>query len=247
MLPKISIIIATYNSAAFLERALRSVKNQIFKGWECIMIDGCSTDDTVDIFKKFAGNDERFSYISEKDRGVYDAFNKGWQKAKGEWIYYLGSDDELLPNGLNELLSNSDEKDIIYGGIYTRYKSGKLKKHIPGYWERSMPFQLPCSHQAIIMKRSTIARLGGFNTKYHILADFDLMNHAFFADCSTKRVPVPVSIFQLGGMSTDSIKSLRERYDIHVSYGISKPRAFAHQFAMFCRFLIYKIKHKWID
>lgn len=244
MLPKISIIIATYNSAAFLERALRSVKNQIFKGWECIMIDGCSTDDTVDIFKKFAGNDERFSYISEKDRGVYDAFNKGWQKAKGEWIYYLGSDDELLPNGLNVLLNISSGADIVCGSTIMRRLDGstKLKGLVPV--DKAMPYSFGATHQAIIMKRELIKKLGGFDLKYKIIADFDLLSRVFRAHVIIHETYAPIAYFQIGGLSADNFGILSEKYSILLDSGVSKLHAIYYVCRMVPFFIALKIKHK---
>ena len=98
--PKVSIIIATFNSEKTIERALNSVLNQKIQDWECIIVDGASTDATVNIIRKFTEKDHRFRYLSEPDTGIYNAFNKGWKLANGTWIYYLGSDDELLQNGL---------------------------------------------------------------------------------------------------------------------------------------------------
>ena len=101
----ISIIIATFNSSRTLAKALESVLEQNFNDWECIIVDGKSTDNTLDIIKEFELKDSRFSHVSEKDNGIYDAFNKGWKMAKGEWIYYLGSDDYLTGDGLKKLAS----------------------------------------------------------------------------------------------------------------------------------------------
>ena len=89
----VSIIIATYNSEKTLRRALDSVLNQTYQDWECIVVDGASKDNTIEIVKEYVSKDTRFRYVSEPDHGIYDAFNKGWKMAKGEWVMYLGSDD----------------------------------------------------------------------------------------------------------------------------------------------------------
>lgn len=102
-MPEVSIIIATFNAAKTLETALESIQNQSFQDWECIIVDGASKDNTIDIIKKYCKKDARFRYISESDNGIYDAFNKGWRLAKGIWVQYLGSDDKLTKDGLNNM------------------------------------------------------------------------------------------------------------------------------------------------
>ena len=158
----VSIIVATYNSEKTLMVALDSISKQTFKNWECIVVDGASKDNTLRIVEDFEKKDSRFRHISEPDSGIYDAFNKGWRLAHGEWIYYLGADDELLPNGLSVLISKSDGVDLVYGGIVRRYANGKTKQVPPDNFEYCMPFSLGASHQAIIMKRNLIEKLGGF-------------------------------------------------------------------------------------
>ncbi|HBV84011.1 MAG TPA: glycosyltransferase, partial [Lachnospiraceae bacterium] len=73
---------------------MSSVLNQSFQGWECIIVDGASKDNTIEIMEEYCEKDARFRYVSEPDNGIYDAFNKGWRLAKGQWIQYLGSDDK---------------------------------------------------------------------------------------------------------------------------------------------------------
>lgn len=125
---EVTIIIAAYNAETTIERALKSVKSQNFENWECLIIDGASKDRTIEIVQKIIKSDSRFQLFSEPDKGVYDAFNKGWRLAHGEWIYYLGADDELLPNGLSVLISKSDGVDLVYGGIVKRYAMVKQNK-----------------------------------------------------------------------------------------------------------------------
>lgn len=241
--PKVSIIIATYNAEKTIVKALQSVEKQSFQDWECLIIDGKSSDNTLNDVKCFVDKDDRFRVFSESDKGVYDAFNKGWKKACGEWIYYLGSDDELLQDGIKSLIEYSDGADLVYGGIKMKYRSGRMKEKQPSFWEKVMPFSLPASHQAIIMKRDAIERLGGYDLKYRILADYELINHAFYVGMKANRCPAIIAVFSLGGLSTDNIASMTERYRILVKYGVSKPRAFAHRIKMTVFFMLLKIKH----
>lgn len=242
--PKVSIIIAAYNAGITIEKALYSIERQSFHDWECLIIDGMSKDDTEKKVKYFVDKDKRFRLFSEPDKGVYDAFNKGWQKAHGEWIYYLGSDDELLQDGIKSLMEHADDVDLVYGGIKMKYRSGRTKDKEPSFWEKEMPFSLPASHQAIIMRRDAIERLGGYDLKYKILADYDLINHAFYVGMKANRCSDIIAVFSLRGISTDNIASMSERYQILVKYGVSRPRAFIHRIKMTVIFLILKVKHR---
>ena len=132
MSPKVTIVIATYNSERTLAVAMESVLNQTFQDWECLIIDGASTDGTIDIIRRYVNSDNRFRYISEPDKGIYDAFNKGWRNATGEWVMYLGSDDEYLPNGLEILMSQCDDVDMIYGDVIIKWPNGFEKSRKAG-------------------------------------------------------------------------------------------------------------------
>lgn len=240
---KVTIIIATYNAEKTLRQALQSICKQTFQDWECLIIDGKSTDKTLSIAQEFTHLNNKIHIYSEPDLGIFDAFNKGWKKAKGEWIYYLGSDDELLPEGLNQLMAHSTNADFVYGGIAVRYKSGKIKHKKPGFFEQTMPFSLATSHQAMIVKRTKIEEVGGFNLKYKILSDYDLINNIYYKGIKSQRCESCIAIFKLGGVSTDNISSLCERYEILTKYGVSKPTAFLHCMKMGIFFLILKVKH----
>ena len=125
--PLVSVIIATYNAGKYLRRALDSVYSQSYTNVECIVVDGCSKDNTLDIVREYVC--KNIVYISEQDLGIYDALNKGVLIAKGEWIYVLGADDELLPDGLRSFFlgENDFEYDIIYGNTIDRYFDGILR------------------------------------------------------------------------------------------------------------------------
>lgn len=164
----VSIIIATYNSEKTLRRALDSVLNQTYQDWECIVVDGASKDNTIEIVKEYVKKDSRFRYISEPDHGIYDAFNKGWKMAKGEWVMYLGSDDRLTQNGFTEVFKDDyPDYDIISGDVFIEKIDGSVKPNISeGY--------AGC-HQGKFARPSLLERMNGFDEQYKILADKDLM------------------------------------------------------------------------
>jgi glycosyltransferase involved in cell wall biosynthesis len=178
----VSIIMVTLNSASTLRRALDSVASQTMRNRELIVVDGGSTDGTMEQIRGPESGVTRF--ISERDRGIYDAMNKGVALASGEWIYFLGSDDALFDAAtleqLRPLLLRRD-LDVIYGDVLlddgTRYDGafrwGKL-------YDRNV------CHQSIFYRRRVFDRLGGFCLDYPFLADWAL-NIQVFGDSSFRK------------------------------------------------------------
>ena len=193
-----------YNAVKTLHVALNSVQNQNFLDWECIIVDGASKDGTVDIVKYFSENDSRYRWVSEPDGGVYNAFNKGWRMAKGEWVYYLGADDELLPNTFKSIFEKQIEDcDVIYGNYLTN-SQGKveiIKSHgNPSFFRKNNT-----SHQAVIMRRKVIEDLKGFDERYKLCADYDILVRAYLKQYIFKYVDIDFAVFTIGGISSKSL------------------------------------------
>lgn len=212
--PLLSIIIATYNASSTLERSLNSVVSLDYNDWECLIIDGDSKDDTINIVRKFENKDRRFRHISEKDNGLYDAFNKGWKNAKGDWVYYLGADDELTSNGLGLLMQQAFTVEsniaIVSGGV-VRVRQDNSKRIL-------MSKGFVGSHQSMIMRRSVLDEMHGFNYKcYSILADYDLFIRIKNNKYKAKNCEAIVAYFHAGGTSEKlrNIKKIMcEKYNI---------------------------------
>lgn len=199
--PKLSIIIATYNTELIICKALESIIKQKFDNWECIIIDGLSSDKTISVVCDYMKIDSRISYISERDSGIYDAFNKGWHSATGEWVYYMGADDTILESGFESLFSqNINDYDIIYANVIYKTPIGlkyvKSNKNID-----SIHHNLQCAHQGFMMKRSCIEANNGFNKNYHLCADYDLILRAYMNCAKVKYVDIDLAIFNVTGAS----------------------------------------------
>jgi len=110
MNPFFSIIIPTYNSSATISVALNSIIKQSYQNFEVIIVDGLSNDNTISIISQF--QDDRIKIFSEKDKGVYDAMNKGINYANGKWIYFMGSDDYFYDNTILFYISNKLKMDF---------------------------------------------------------------------------------------------------------------------------------------
>lgn len=115
-MPKISLITINLNDVKGIERTLKSVwDNQTYTDFEHIVIDGGSTDGSVDVIKRYA--DKLAYWVSEPDKGIYNAMNKGILKAKGEYLLFINGGDWLAPNILSEVFKNSYTEDIVYGNF----------------------------------------------------------------------------------------------------------------------------------
>ena len=209
----ISIVIATYNSELTLGRAMQSVLNLTYQDWECIVVDGASKDGTLDIVKEFVDRDARFRYISEPDHGIYDAFNKGWKMATGEWVMYLGSDDEYTSDGIQTLVEHSDDADVVYGDVIFRFPKGKEKYGFgqrPDFWGTKNW----CIHQSVMMKRNVIEHFAGFDESYKLFADWDLLRKVGQAGYKYHYENCPIAYFSVAGASSD-FSGVFEAYRIY--------------------------------
>lgn len=209
---RVSCIIATYNCASTLKRAIDSVLSQKDVEIECICIDGLSSDDTIKILQNY-GN--RIRYISERDNGIFDALNKGVQMARYEWIYILGADDEIYNDtALRDLLSEKDisNKDVVYGDVVVRYPNGKLIQNHSKHYANVRRFMFAC-HQGIVMKRNCIENLNYFNQQYRLCADYDLIQRAYLQGYTFKQVHTNVAYYFSNGAS--GTLSYRKNLDLY--------------------------------
>lgn len=220
--PLVSIITVTLNSEKNLEETLKSIKNQKNKDYELIIIDGQSIDSTIEIIKR---NKNLINFcLTEKDNGIYDAFNKGLKYAKGKYIVFVNSDDILTPEAL-ELLSKYNEKykdiDFLFGSV---------KKHwgvLHGYYPHKIKFTwgFYSSHSTgFYIKRASAKKIGEYNTKYKFHADFDyfyrmIVKHKMHG-IGTKKDEL-FGIFRRGGYSSkiDFKKSYLEDLRIRIDNG----------------------------
>jgi glycosyltransferase involved in cell wall biosynthesis len=202
----LSIIIPTFNSAATIGRCLGSIGNQNFTDFEIVVQDGFSTDNTLDIVREFQKANGQIEVRTEraKDRGVYDAMNRAVLRARGTWLYFLGSDDELNDeNVLKEAMSpeHVDNNDVLYGNA--RAVGDCLSGHDSIY---DGPFNLRkllrknICHQAIFYRADLVRRAGSFNQDYAVLADWDF-NLRCWALTGFKYIDLVVAKFYAGGIS----------------------------------------------
>ena len=177
---KISIITVTYNSAASIEQTMRSVLDQSYKNIEYIIIDGGSTDQTLDIISKYKA--QLGYFISEKDNGIYDALNKGIAAATGDIIGILHSDDFYTSNTAIEHVAQQFAKtncNAVYANLYyvNRVNTDKItRKWHSGKYSNGMFINgwMP-PHPTFFVKNEVYKKFGAFNLNFKTSADYELM------------------------------------------------------------------------
>jgi glycosyltransferase involved in cell wall biosynthesis len=202
--PFFSIIIPTYNSEKTLERCLDSILAQRFSNFEILIVDGLSSDQTVEIAR--GKNDPRIRIFSEKDRGVYDAMNKGIDLARGAWLLFLGSDDRLFDEFVLECAQGhliNAKAELVYGntqvvGDTLFAEDGSI---YDGEFSVSKLFMKNICHQSILYSKKIFSRVGYYDTKYPVCADWDL-NLRCFASGTAQYYDKVITLFSGGGASS---------------------------------------------
>lgn len=207
-MPKLSIIIPTFNASTSIGRCLCSISNQTFTDYEVVIQDGGSLDKTVELINAFqnvnAGIDIRLH--QERDKGVYDAMNKAIHRAKGEWLYFLGSDDELYePQVLSRVMGNREAalSDVLYGNVKVIGNAGWAMDGTvyDGHFDLKKLLTRNICHQAIFYKADFVRTIGNYNIRYATWADWDF-NMRCWSKTTVKYVDVIVAKFYAGGIST---------------------------------------------
>jgi glycosyltransferase involved in cell wall biosynthesis len=206
--PKFSIITVVYNDVENIEETIKSVINQTYKNFEYIIIDGNSDDGTVEKIKKY---EKKISYwVSEKDKGIYDAMNKGIKKARGELLYFLNSNDffynnDVLKNVAEQYLEKG-KPDILYGRLYCKYNDSLRKDTISPKInpKKRLPNGSTIYHQSSFIKKKAFEDLGLYEIKYKLAGDYDFFCRCFVAGLEFCYIENIVSIFNRGGRSSNS-------------------------------------------
>jgi len=206
----VSIIIVTYNAGQYLQACFDSIRSQTSSAIEVIVVDGASKDNTVDILR--VNEDLITSWVSEKDEGIYDAMNKAIKLAKGEWMYFIGADDTLLPDFSTMLKSLQDPHTIYYGSVLA--KGGKYLGFMNSYRQA----KIGICHQAMIYPKYVFSKYQ-FDPLYHISADHHL-NMKCWADKTIKFQFVDhiIANFNHTGISSTQKDQLFEKHKANLIF-----------------------------
>lgn len=237
---KISIVTATFNAESCVAGLCKSVAKQKNKYIEFIVIDGSSTDRTWQILDEF---NEYIDYrISEPDNGIYDAWNKGVQRARGEWIMFLGADDELMPGAVNtylQVLSKNEDPvnlDLVSSKAQMVDKQGRPIWVNGGPWKwPGFLFKMTISHPGALHARHLFDRFGLYDISYKIVGDYEMLLrpkstlHTLFVNM--------VSVKMTEGGMSDSLQALKEHYKAAVK---ASPKYYRLFIAFWCAYVYFK-------
>jgi len=206
---KLGIVTPTLNSALTIRRTIESVLEQDFDDLDYLIIDGGSTDRTLEILNDYKG---LLRIISEKDKGIYYAMNKGVNQSLGNVIGIINSDDWYLPGSFIEVRETykRTNADIIYSNTQVQDLQGKLG--ISEHFHEQLPLRM-IGHPAVFVTRSSYELLGGFNVSYKIASDYDLLLKAYINGLKFVKTQEPLAAYALGGFSDkpeNRIKSIHE-------------------------------------
>ncbi|WP_454966426.1 glycosyltransferase [Capnocytophaga leadbetteri] len=205
---KLSIIIPTYNSSELIEICLCNICNKLKNSdrYEILVIDGASKDSTITIVDRIAKQQKNISYISEKDKGIYDAMNRGIYLAKGDFLYFLGADDKILfemKDIENRLI---DDNVVYYGNVILKDSNTKYD----GVFNTNKIIEKNICHQAIFYPRKVLIN-NLYNVHYKLLADYEL-NIRLWKKYVFKHIDIYFAIYSNDGISTQ-MKDIEFRKD----------------------------------
>ena len=219
MLPKISIITVCYNAEKTIEKTIQSVVSQDYPNIEYLIIDGKSKDSTLDIVQRYA--DKIALISSEPDKGIFDAMNKGLEKATGDYVWYVHADDQIYAaDTLSRSMENHNNEDFVYGKAMLVNEAGQerpleeRKAHPDATtlsWKTMRDGMIIC-HQAMLVKRTIAPK---YNLNYQLVGDLDWVINILKRTQSVRDTQTYMCCFVEGGISTQHRNaSLKQRFKI---------------------------------
>lgn len=224
-----SIITVTYNSERYLEETIESVLAQDCSDFEYILIDGGSTDGTLEIIRRHAALDGRIRWFSEPDRGISDAFNKGIARTSGEIVGILNSDDTYAPGALRavaDALAADPECDVFHGDMVRFQNDIPLFVLKAGTVRENIWHVMPLNHPATFVSRRAYEQVGLFDQDLKVAMDYDLVLRLYLRGCRFHYIERVLANMRYGGRSDDRfLDGLRELYAVTVREGYPRWKA----------------------
>jgi glycosyltransferase involved in cell wall biosynthesis len=199
----VSIITVVRNGASVIQRAMDSVLSQRYPNVEYVLIDGGSTDGTVDLIK---GHEERLAFwVSEPDDGIVDAFNKGLAKCTGEWIGILNADDWYEPGALETVVREGQGYDVVHGAL--RYWDGDEPRELALPNQSALIKDMTINHPTCFVRRSVYERRGAFKPEYRYAMDYELVLRFYVNGARFKQLDTVLANMSFGGVSDKQWKA----------------------------------------
>lgn len=242
----VSIITVCLNSQKHIRQTIESVLNQTYINIEYIIIDGGSTDCTLDIIKEYEPKfNGRLKWVSEKDDGIYNAMNKGIKLASGDLVGIINSDDWYENDAVEIIIAEYEKNQDIgffYGNLLVVDEDELVSVSIPKKDLRNYSCNqwMPLGHPTAFVKNNVYSKFGGFNTKYKIAAD-----HEFILRCATKGIQFKyidkgMAFFREGGLCQNHFEALKESVAIRIEYGAKPLNTWISYYKTILKVNIYK-------
>jgi glycosyltransferase involved in cell wall biosynthesis len=213
--PLVSIVTIVYNGDKHLEQTIQSVLQQTYPHIEYIIIDGGSTDNSINIIKKY--EDQLAYWISERDKGVSDAFNKGVNRAKGEVIGLINADDWYEKDAVEKVVTKIGSSDVVYGDLRL-WKSEKPEVVFKGD-HNYLNNEMTLNHPTVFVKRNCYLKYGSFDLTYKYAMDYDLLLRFKLKGCSFVYAGVVLANMRWEGLSDQQwYKACKEVFEIKNKY-----------------------------
>lgn len=220
-MPLLSIITINYNNAEGLRKTIESVIGQSFQDFEFLVIDGNSTDNSLDVIKQ----NSRINYwVSEKDNGIYDAQNKGILKATGEYLLFLNSGDQLADHSVLQKVSGvlSGKKSLYYGNLILEKNSVQEKHLAPETIDMDFLLNSTFWHPCVFIRSDLFKNNGLYNTTFKIVGDYE-----FFVRCllkpnvTTEYINEFITLFDGNGISNDSSQDNLQKQEREMAWRLN--------------------------
>ena len=210
--PLVTIVTVCFNSAKTIEQTFQSVRDQTYSNIEYVVVDGGSTDGTVDILRRNADLIDYF--VSEPDAGLYQAMNKGLELAQGDFILILNSDDWYEPFTVSRLVAAKEFSGCDFVGGLARYINGDGSSHVlPSMaFDHSTLLRMPLRHQTMFMSADLYNQIGPYDTKFPIIADYDYAIRLYLTGASYYEVPEALLNFRTSGVSSTAWDRLHNEH-----------------------------------
>lgn len=222
---KLSIVTVCLNGARTIERTIASVAAGGSPSVEYIVVDGGSTDGTMDIVRREAAAGRVARFVSEKDAGIADAFNKGIRLSSGDVIGIINADDRYLPGALQAVVDayRGTALDFVAYGNMIWERDGVQRRIRPRPFPRAWKYvDCPFDHPTVFVPRAVYERVGGYDVSFRFAMDYDFYVRAFAADVKFKHVDVDVAVFAATGRSAQAPRDChREVLRSQLRHGLS--------------------------
>lgn len=209
---KLSVVTINFNNCAGLKKTIESVVSQTNRSFEYVVIDGSSTDGSVDLLHEFSGSIDFWE--SKPDKNEYDGMNKGIRNATGEYVMFLNSGDTFYsPGAVEQILSFDFNEGFVYADVCVDYQSRKVIKRYPDILTSWFLFSEMICHQVQLIRKDLFRKFGDYDDSIKIVADYDFMIKVLLkGKVKYKHLPVVLAIYQWGGKSTqpEAAKSIHD-------------------------------------